>query len=163
MHYQWLAQGTAVVPGAVPWPVRFLAKFVLEILPAALASLIGGILFAHYQFGQPASPRPAREAAGPATAEMMRLIRDEHSLVHDFLTAQQSVEKARLAASAAEAARCHRGQDGRGRLPPLSGQRRQDRGASQQDRCGRCGAGSGSDADHRSIAERATASACAGS
>jgi hypothetical protein len=104
MHYQWLAQGTAVVPGAVPWPVRFLAKFVLEILPAALASLIGGILFAHYQFGQPASPRPAREAAGPATAEMMRLIRDEHSLVHDFLTAQQSVEKARLAASAAEAA-----------------------------------------------------------
>lgn len=104
MHYQWLAQGTAVMPGAVPWPVRFLGKFVLEILPAALASLIGGVLFAHYQFAQPAAPRPAREAAGPATAEMMRLLHDEHTLVRDFLTAQQSAEKARLAASAAELA-----------------------------------------------------------
>jgi len=93
------------MPGAVPWPVRFVGKFVLEILPAALASLIGGMLFAHYQFGQPAAARPVPEAAGPATAEMMRLLSDEHALVRDFLNAQQAAEKARIATAATEQAR----------------------------------------------------------
>ncbi len=89
-------------PGEVPALVRFLGKFVLEVLPAALASVIGAFLFAHYQFGEPAvsgpAGQPAAEAA-PASAAMMQLVRQEHAMVRDFLLAEQAAEEKRIAAA----------------------------------------------------------------
>ena len=75
---------------------RFFAKLVLEVLPAALASLIGGFLFTHYRLGR--APAPAAQAA-PASAEMMQLLRDEHGLIVNFLNAEMASEKKRLAAT----------------------------------------------------------------
>lgn len=95
------------LPSEVPGLVRFFGKLVVEVLPAALASVIGAFLFAHYQFGQPAAP--AAVATGrqalPASAEMLRLVREEHAMVRDFLVAQQAAEEKRAAAADAADAR----------------------------------------------------------
>jgi hypothetical protein len=77
--------------------VRLGGKLVLEVLPAALASAIGAFLFAQYQFSGPA---PAARAvtpavAVPASAEMLQLVREEHAMIRDFLTAQRTAEQNR--------------------------------------------------------------------
>jgi hypothetical protein len=96
--HQW------VVPHEVPLLARFLGKLVLDILPAALASVIGGFLFTQYQFGHTAVSRPAAELAAPASAEMMQLVRDEHTAIMDYLKTQMAAEKSRLAAADEDAA-----------------------------------------------------------
>lgn len=93
------------MPYDAPLLVRFFAKLVLDILPAALASVIGGLLFTHYQLGYAVAPKPGAEQAAPASAEMMRLLRDEHAAIVDFLKAQMAAEKSRLAAEDEESAR----------------------------------------------------------
>ena len=91
-------------PGDVPWPVRFAGKLVLEVLPAALASVIGAFLFAHYQFARPADPPPAAAEAAPASARMLQLVREEHAMLRNLLVAQAVAEKSHdAAADAAEA------------------------------------------------------------
>jgi len=79
---------------------RLLNKLVLDILPAAAASLIGGLLFTHYGLGR--ITEPAAQTAA-ASAEMMQLLRDEHGLIVTFLDAQLARER-----TAAENA-AHRG------------------------------------------------------
>lgn len=74
---------------------RLVSKLVLDILPAAAASLIGGLLFTHYGLGR--LIEPAAQVA-PASAEMMQLLRDEHGLMVAFLNAELAREKAKLAA-----------------------------------------------------------------
>src|SRR6202167_481765 len=83
---------------------RFLGKFVLDILPAALASVIGGFLFTQYQAGHPAA-RIATEQVTPASAEMMAMVRDEHAMMMDYLKSQMTAEQKRDAAEDAAAAR----------------------------------------------------------
>jgi hypothetical protein len=82
---------------ATPFLARFLGKFVLDIMPAALASVIGGFLFTQYQFGHAGAHRPAAEAAAPASAEMLALVRDEHAVILDYLKTQMAAEKNRQA------------------------------------------------------------------
>jgi hypothetical protein len=77
----------------VPWFLRFLSKLVLDILPAALASVIGGFLFTQYHFGH--VPKPKLVQVTPASEEMMRLVRDEHAMIVDFLKAQMVAEKSK--------------------------------------------------------------------
>jgi hypothetical protein len=83
---------------------RFLAKFVIDVLPATLTSLAGGLLVAHYQFGY-AAPRPAIVQVAPASAEMVKLVRDEHSAIMDYMQEQIAAEKSRNAAADAADAR----------------------------------------------------------
>ena len=52
-----------------PLLARFAGKFVLDIMPAALASVIGGFLFTQFHFGHSA-PKPVLEQVTPASAEM---------------------------------------------------------------------------------------------
>jgi hypothetical protein len=91
-----------------PLLARFVGKFVHDILPAALASVIGGFLFTQYHFGRDqlgrAVPPPA-EQMSPASAEVLALVRDEHKAVIDYLKAQMAAEKSRLAAQDADTAR----------------------------------------------------------
>ncbi len=87
-----------MMPNDTPLVLRFLAKFVLDIMPAALASVIGGFLFSHYHWGYAAVPAPIGEQHAPASAEMMKLVRDEHALIFDFLNAEMKAERSRLAA-----------------------------------------------------------------
>jgi hypothetical protein len=83
---------------------RFFAKLIHDVLPAALASLIGGFVLTHYGlgyygFGRP--PEPPALAATQANNEMMGVLRDEHALVLNYLKAQIAKEKqnAELAAT----------------------------------------------------------------
>ena len=74
---------------AMPLLRRLAGKLVHDVLPTALASVIGGFLFTHFQFGRlPTSP-----AAAPASAAMMQLLRDEHALVVDFVKAEVAKER----------------------------------------------------------------------
>jgi hypothetical protein len=82
---------------------RFFGKFVLDILPAALASVIGGFLFTQYQLGRAAPP--AVQQMSPASAEVLALVHDEHEAIIGYLKAQTSAEKSRLAAEDADTAR----------------------------------------------------------
>ena len=88
-----------MVAQSSPLLVRFLGKFVLEVLPAALASVIGGLLLAQYQLAHPPAARTNVEVSAPASAEMVRLVQDEHALIRDFLLAQSAAEKRQLAAA----------------------------------------------------------------
>jgi hypothetical protein len=84
-----------VMPANMRWLGRFLTKLVFDILPTALASLIGGLLFTHYQWAR--VPEPVSAQVTPASAEMMALLRDEHALVANFLDARLAREKKQLA------------------------------------------------------------------
>jgi hypothetical protein len=87
-----------------PLLTRFFGKFVLDILPAALASVIGGFLFTQFHFGH-STPKPVLEQVTPASAEMMALVRDEHAMIVDYLKTQMAAEKSRAAAEDADLAR----------------------------------------------------------
>jgi len=84
---------------------RFLGKLVIDVLPAVLTSVIGGFLVMQYQFNHAATLRPAAEQAAPASAEMVQLVRDEHTAIMDYLKAQIAAEKSRNAAADAADAR----------------------------------------------------------
>lgn len=86
------------MPQNTPLLTRFLAKILLDILPAVLASVLGGFLLTHYQLGRIAAPAPAVEQSTAASAEMIKLVRDEHALIVDFVNAEMAAEKQRLAA-----------------------------------------------------------------
>lgn len=102
MQLDRVSRATGIVPQhwtnlrQPPLLARFLG--ILDILPAALASVIGGFLFTQYQFGHAAAPRPATEQVTPASAEMIQMVRDEHAMLIDYLKAQRTAEKNRLAA-----------------------------------------------------------------
>jgi hypothetical protein len=98
-------QANKLMQREVPYLARFFGKLVLDVLPAALASVIGGFLFTQYQFGRAPAPRLALEQVTPASAEMMRLVRDEHAAMMDYLKAQSAAEKSRLAAEDQDSAR----------------------------------------------------------
>ncbi len=89
----------------MPLLKRLLAKVVHDVLPAALASIIGGFLFTHLQLGW--GPEPVAARAAPASAEMMQLLRDEHGLIVSFVQARIADEKKQLTAN--ENARRRRG------------------------------------------------------
>ncbi len=75
---------------------RFIAKLVHDVLPAALASLIGGLAFTHFQSGH--APGPTAAQVLPASPEMMQLLRDEHGLILNYVKAQAAIEKKLFAA-----------------------------------------------------------------
>jgi hypothetical protein len=85
-----------------PRVARFAVKIVLDALPAVLASVIGGFLFTQYHSGHAETPLVAVQ---PASPEMMAMVRDEHTLIMDYLKAQMAAEKRRDAAEDAATAR----------------------------------------------------------
>ena len=68
---------------------RFFGKLVHDILPAALASVLGGFLITHFQLNRV----PVTVPVAHASPEMMQLLRDEHGLIVDFVKAQVESEK----------------------------------------------------------------------
>ncbi len=75
---------------------RLLAKLVVDVLPAAVVSALGGFMITQYQFSH-AAVRPATVQVVPASAEMMQLVRDEHAIIIDYLKTQLAEEKSRHA------------------------------------------------------------------
>jgi hypothetical protein len=99
-----LVKGQLVKEHGAPLLARFLGKFVLDIMPAALASVIGGFLFTQFHFGH-SQPKPVLEQVTPASAEMMALVRDEHAMIIDYLKTQMAAERSRVAVEDAALAR----------------------------------------------------------
>ena len=85
------------------WLARFFGKLVLDILPAALASVIGGFLFSQYHLVHTAQPQLVD--VQPAPPEMMAMVRDEHALIINYLKAQMAAEQRRDQAEDAATAR----------------------------------------------------------
>lgn len=73
---------------------RFLSKFLYDILPAALASVVGAMFFAQ-QWARPPQNPPLPDRAAAQTEQVMQMIRDEHVLMMEFLKKQQQLEAAR--------------------------------------------------------------------
>jgi hypothetical protein len=86
-----------------PWLARFFGKLVLDILPAALASVIGGFLFTQYHSGHTTPPQLVD--VQPASPEMMAMVRDEHALIINYLKTQMAAEQRRDQAEDAATAR----------------------------------------------------------
>ena len=63
-----------------PAVLRFAGKLADDLIPAAVASALAGVLIAH--FGWTGTPRANASAATP---EMVQVLRDEHALVLDYL------------------------------------------------------------------------------
>jgi hypothetical protein len=105
----------------MPLLFRFFSKLVFDILPAALASVIGGFLFTHYDWSGIRAPAPATERAAPASAEMMQLVRDEHAVVASYLQAWVAAERDRLAAEDAAAAEAAHNADSNALVPEAPG------------------------------------------
>jgi hypothetical protein len=95
--------GERVMRYEMPLLRRLLAKLVHDVLPAALASVVGGVLFTHFHFGRPLEPVSTQVA--PASAEMMGLLRDEHALVMNYLKAEMASEEKLAADDGASRAR----------------------------------------------------------
>src|SRR6267378_2988416 len=66
-----------------PLLLRFCSKLLYELLPATIASVVGGLLFSHYA-KTPVAP-PAAAMTAPANVEMIQMMRDEQALFIDYL------------------------------------------------------------------------------
>ncbi len=87
----------------VPYVLRFTSKFFLEILPAALASLIGGFLFAQYHWSSTPAPTPAPAATVIPAERLTAMVEEEHTMLLDFLKREQTGDKPGAAKPAAAA------------------------------------------------------------
>jgi len=103
-NWQIAAPRHSAAPSRFPLLSRFAGKLVLDILPAALASVIGGFLFTQYHLGR-AAPPPPTEQIGSASTEGLALVREEHEAIVGYLKAQLAAEKSRLAAQDEDTAR----------------------------------------------------------
>jgi hypothetical protein len=72
---------------------RLFDKIVHDALPAALASVLGGLLLTHFNIDR--TPQPVTVKVTQASPEMMQLLRDEHGLILDFAKEQAAGEKKR--------------------------------------------------------------------
>jgi hypothetical protein len=95
-----IASGNIVAEPAGPWfarirLARLLAKIMRDVVPGALASLIGTVLIAQYQFAHQVAPHPVTERIVPASAETMARLRDEHAMIMDYLKTQMVAEQNR--------------------------------------------------------------------
>jgi hypothetical protein len=105
-----IASGNFVAEPTGPWLARIrlarvLGKLVRDVLPGALASLIGTVLIAQYQFAHQAAPHPVTGQVVPASAETMARLRDEHAMIMDYLKTQMVAEQSRDVAEDAATAR----------------------------------------------------------
>ena len=82
---------------------KFASKFVYDLMPAAIASVIGGLLFTHYGLAPAAAPPAATQTV--ASAEMVQMVRDEHALIVDYLKQDAAAKRAAQLAADAELAR----------------------------------------------------------
>ena len=76
---------------------RFYSKLLYELLPAAIASAVGGMVFNHYAKAPVATPAAA--IVSPASAELLQMVRDEHAVFVDYLKKNaETRQQAELAA-----------------------------------------------------------------
>jgi hypothetical protein len=70
----------------VPYGVKFISRFFLEIVPAVLAAVIGGFLFAHYYTSSPGREQGAIAGVSAIPADgRAAMVDEEHAQLVDFL------------------------------------------------------------------------------
>ena len=114
--------------GALGMISKISSKFFHEVMPVALASVIGTMLVNHYS-RQPISPPVVVQATPPASAEaMFQTLRDEQVLIADYLRRDADAKRDADAARDASIVRCARGRRPAEQGPPGFG--REGRAAS---------------------------------
>jgi hypothetical protein len=88
------------MPRKFPFLSRFFSKLLYDLLPAAIASVVGGMLLSHY--ARPSVATPAVAIETPASAEMMQMVRDEHELIVNNMNMKKYTEARQQADLAAE-------------------------------------------------------------
>jgi hypothetical protein len=66
-----------------PFLSRFFSKLLYGLLSAAIASVVGGMLFSHY--ARPSVVTTTAAIGTPASMETMQMMRDEHALIVNYL------------------------------------------------------------------------------
>src|ERR1700687_2281734 len=78
--------GGGAMRNGVPYGVKFISRFFLEIVPPVLAAVIGGFLFGHYYTGSSGSEQGAIAAVSAIPADgRAALVDEEHAQLVDFL------------------------------------------------------------------------------
>jgi hypothetical protein len=90
--------GKAVAKQNGALSARLAAKLMIDVLPAAAASLVGSFLISQYQLHHSAAVRTPAVQAAPASAEMVQLVRDEHAAIMSYLKAELAAQQHRHAA-----------------------------------------------------------------
>jgi hypothetical protein len=98
MQREAIMEAGMLVRHEAPLLKRFLAKLLVDVLPATFVSVLGGFIITQYQFAHSVMQRPATVQVVPASTEMMQLVRDEHAVIIDYLKTQLAEEKSRHAA-----------------------------------------------------------------
>ena len=79
-----------------PYLRSFVRKFVFDVIPGALASVVGAALFAQYWAPPPPPVRTdAAERVAQQSGQIAQMIRDEHAVMVKFLKKEQEREIAR--------------------------------------------------------------------
>ena len=86
----------------LPFLKRFCVKLVCEFLPAAAVSLIGAALLNHY--GRAPAANPPTVVADPASAEMLKMAREEHARIVVLMEKREEALEAADRLKAAEQA-----------------------------------------------------------
>ena len=111
--------------GGVPYILKFISKFCLEIAPAALATVIGAVLFAQYHAQPTPTPAPlAAEVSAVAPEHLAAMVQEEHALLVDYLKRERPLAKAsddqQPAVAPAKPRSAVRESPGKMRKPPLA-------------------------------------------
>jgi hypothetical protein len=83
--------------------LRFLAKFAMDVLRTALASVVGAFLFSHVWTQESAPPVQRVAVAANAGEEAAQVIRDEHDVMVQYLKAKHEEQRAELEKEVREA------------------------------------------------------------
>jgi cell division protein FtsN len=78
---------------SVPYGLKFISRFFLEIVPAVLAAVIGGFLFAHYYTGSPSPEQSAIAVSAIPSDGRAALVDEEHAQLVDFLKQVRAAAK----------------------------------------------------------------------
>src|ERR1700719_3980219 len=78
--------GGGAMRNGVPYGLKFISRFFLEIVPPVLAAVIGGFLFAHYYAGSPGPEQSTISAVSAVPADgRAAMVDEEHAQLVDFL------------------------------------------------------------------------------
>jgi hypothetical protein len=109
-HNPLLSRDSWFNGGVKAMPIRALgllskvsSKFVHEVLPVAMASVIGTILVNHYS-RQPSPAVVVQASPPPSEDAVLQSLHEEHALIADYLKRKQEAEAKRVADAEAERA-----------------------------------------------------------
>jgi hypothetical protein len=84
------------MPQRLPFISRYFYKALHELLPATIASMLGAMVLNYYNHTSVGSqPTAIKSVESVANSDLMQMVRDEHSLIVDYLKRRSEAEQER--------------------------------------------------------------------